>query len=274
LSNLLERAVMNMTHTNKKIIWAIDPFEETIKSRAQLITALKHISNEQEAVVEPVHVLKLSLENEEDSEIAQSQLSEYKYGAERATQEVLKDIRGLQFLPPRILMVEDSSPAGMTKALVDYATATHSLLIVVGTHARHGLPRLFLGSFAETLLLHSQQMPVITVGPECLSRTQQNQILFATDFKEGSAQAYQRVLNFAKNLKAEITLFHVIPHGIEPILQSGMYLLSGGWVSPPDYPSEKEDLRRKKWCVEILPHWQHLSTGGPALSLPGLGIEV
>jgi nucleotide-binding universal stress UspA family protein len=38
-------------------------------------------------------------------------------------------------------------------------------LIVIGTHGRHGLPRLFLGSVAEKVVRMSK-VPVLTVGPD------------------------------------------------------------------------------------------------------------
>ena len=54
-------------------------------------------------------------------------------------------------------------------------------------------------------------------------------------------------------MSAEMTLFHVIPHSIEPVLQSGTYLLSGGWVVPPEAVSEKRIRPRKladRWVSE------------------------
>jgi nucleotide-binding universal stress UspA family protein len=233
----------------KKIIWAIDPFEKPLKSRSQLISTLGRISKEQKAVVEPVHILDFSLETKSSFKRSQFQYNQYREGAKKATEAALKGIQGIQFLPARILMVEDSTPKETVQILVDYATQTQALLFVVGTHARRGLPRLFLGSFSETLLMHSH-IPVITISPDCLINAGQNQILFATDFSKVSSLAFQKVITFSKNSNADLTLFHVIPHPIEPLVQSGTYLISGGLVSTPDFMKKNEETTRKladKW---------------------------
>jgi nucleotide-binding universal stress UspA family protein len=46
--------------------------------------------------------------------------------------------------------------------IVDHADRTHSDLIVIGTHGRHGLPHALLGSVAEKVVQHAH-CPVLTV---------------------------------------------------------------------------------------------------------------
>jgi nucleotide-binding universal stress UspA family protein len=46
--------------------------------------------------------------------------------------------------------------------IVDHADRTHSDLIVLGTHGRHGLPHALLGSVAEKVVQHAH-CPVLTV---------------------------------------------------------------------------------------------------------------
>lgn len=48
--------------------------------------------------------------------------------------------------------------------ILSLATETGADLIVVGTHGRHGLPRLLLGSVADKVI-RSSPIPVITVPP-------------------------------------------------------------------------------------------------------------
>jgi nucleotide-binding universal stress UspA family protein len=46
--------------------------------------------------------------------------------------------------------------------IVDHADRTHSDLIILGTHGRHGLPHALLGSVAEKVVQHAH-CPVLTV---------------------------------------------------------------------------------------------------------------
>ena len=249
----------------KNIIWGIDPFEESLPSRSQLISVLQRLAEEENAFIEPVYVLNLAFDEAQAPEMDRTQLVQYREAAEKAANECVKEIRSKHFLPARVLAVDDSSAVSLVQTLVNYASSKKALFIGVSTHARHGLSRLFLGSFVETLLLHSY-LPVITVSPECLKNVQQNQILFATDFSESSAEAYKNILSFAKTLNAEIVLLHILPRRMEPILQAGAYLFSGSWVSTPEYLTEEEGSRRQmadRWAekaqmrgVKIKIHFQ------------------
>ncbi len=86
-------------------------------------------------------------------------------------------------------------------------------LVVMGTHGRSGLERLFLGSVAEKLI---RRLPcsVLTLSheeghtweaPGLVTR-----ILCATDFSDTSAEALAFALTLAEKNQAAITLLHVI----------------------------------------------------------------
>jgi nucleotide-binding universal stress UspA family protein len=89
-------------------------------------------------------------------------------------------------------------------------------LVVIGTHGRRGLDRLFLGSVAEQIL-RCAECPVVTVGPGCTGRSgvenirQPRPILFATDFKGASLQALPYAVTFARERGVKLVLLHVIP---------------------------------------------------------------
>jgi nucleotide-binding universal stress UspA family protein len=248
---------MNSTHTSRsKIIWAIDPFEEPLKSKSQLLSTLVQVSQKQEALVEPVYVLNLAVGlNAEPRPLSTlSHLSQYKHGAEKAVHAMIQGIEGVEFLAPHVLLAEDSSPAELAQQLAAYAKTTHARCILVGTHARHGLPRVLLGSFTETLIL-SSDLPVITIGPACLhaASAAPKQILFATDLEDNADEVYLKLRNFAKASDLEITLYYSVPPRLEPVFQSMTYLISGGWVSVPESLTEEEQLKRKKaekWAEE------------------------
>ncbi len=88
-------------------------------------------------------------------------------------------------------------------------------LIVLGTHGRGLLGQIFLGSVAEQVLRHAP-CPVLTVGPDVLTglldRENLAHVLFATDFSEGSLQAFPYAVSLAEESDAELTLLHVMGH--------------------------------------------------------------
>ncbi len=86
-------------------------------------------------------------------------------------------------------------------------------LIVMGTHGRTGLTRVFLGSAAEEIF-RKTFVPVLTVGPHVsrntVRRLAMKEILFATDFSAESLAALPFAVSLAQEHLSNLTLLHVI----------------------------------------------------------------
>ena len=84
-------------------------------------------------------------------------------------------------------------------------------LIVLGTHARQGLKKLALGSFAEGVFRHAD-VPVLVIGPKAAATAPPqapHKVLFATDFERESIEALPLAAAFAKQLRASLVLLNV-----------------------------------------------------------------
>jgi nucleotide-binding universal stress UspA family protein len=91
-------------------------------------------------------------------------------------------------------------------------------LIVMGTHGRHGLDHLLLGSVTEKVL-RKARCPVLTVRKpahefvapaDSLEPVHLRKILFGVDFSTYSERALLYALSLAEEYKAELTLLHVM----------------------------------------------------------------
>jgi nucleotide-binding universal stress UspA family protein len=86
-------------------------------------------------------------------------------------------------------------------------------LLVVGSHGRTGLGKLFIGSVAETIFRRAD-CPVLSVGPNVSSKpgggVRFQHILFATDFSEDSLAALPYAVSLAEEDQAQLTLLHVV----------------------------------------------------------------
>jgi nucleotide-binding universal stress UspA family protein len=91
-------------------------------------------------------------------------------------------------------------------------------LIVLGTHGRHGLKKLVLGSIAEQVF-RLARCPVLTVGPQAINEGIVNArfgtILFATDFSFGSQDALPYAVSLARTNSARLILLHVVTSNME-----------------------------------------------------------
>ena len=87
-------------------------------------------------------------------------------------------------------------------------------LVVLGTHGRKGLSKIFTGSVAEQIF-RKATCPVLTVGPGSgavpASGWKPSRILLATDFSGGSVHALPYTLTLAQDCEAELILFHAAP---------------------------------------------------------------
>lgn len=87
-------------------------------------------------------------------------------------------------------------------------------IAVLGTHGRHGIKKLTLGSVAERIFRQAP-CPVWTVGPGAMQKPFEfeslKRILFATDYSTSSLHALPYALSLAEENEASIILLHLIP---------------------------------------------------------------
>ena len=235
-----KRQIQSQTQ-KQRIVWAIDPFEEKNEAQPHMISFLRKLASGG-ATIEPVYVLNPD-EYDLNIQFNAPWLKELRPTVEKVVDHYVKDLKIEGLLPPQVVIEKRPSMSRGVQALVSYAKKSRADTIVTGTHARNGLPRFFLGSFAETLLLEST-LPVLIVGPHAAS-PKIERILFATDLGKNGHFLFKHVIALAKSHRAGITLFHAIPHPFEPALQSGIYLLGGGFIAIPDFVSRQEAEKRK-----------------------------
>jgi nucleotide-binding universal stress UspA family protein len=116
-------------------------------------------------------------------------------------------------------------------------------LVVIGTHARHGLEKFVLGSVAEQIFREARGL-VLTVGPHSQpdapleSKDGTRSFLFPTDFSEASSRALPHAISFANHFEARLVLLHVAP--VMPISESFSWS-----KAPDDIAGMREEARQK-----------------------------
>jgi nucleotide-binding universal stress UspA family protein len=93
----------------------------------------------------------------------------------------------------------------------EIASAVHEQqadMVVMGTHGRGLVGRWLIGSVAQSLL-RKIDVPILTVC-HATRPLSFKQILFATDFSEGSAKGLDFAMDLAKTLNAGVVVTHVV----------------------------------------------------------------
>src|SRR5215475_6578486 len=94
-------------------------------------------------------------------------------------------------------------------------------LLVVGTHGRHGIAKLFLGSIAEQIVRQAD-CPVLTLGPHTDGRpwfgtsSMRRTFLFATDFGHASLHGLPQAIAAANQFGAKLAFLSIQPYRHTP----------------------------------------------------------
>lgn len=132
--------------------------------------------------------------------------------------------------------------------IVRFAREVRADLVVMSTHGRTGLKRLFLGSNAERVVQHSSS-PVLVVRRGKGQLTDDGQpfriqtILVPTDFSVSSKEGLEYAVTFGRHFGARVILFHSFT--IPEVLGADPYATGYVQVSPEEARATAEKQMRE-----------------------------
>lgn len=145
-------------------------------------------------------------------------------------------------------------------AIAEVARAEAADLIVVGTHGRTGLRRLFLGSVAERVVREAS-CAVLTV-PEGAPRPGQGRILAPIDFSDFAEPVIQHAMALASLYGTGLDLLHVIQdvavptaYGLEPVVLTSPEIVDRLDASLRQFAADAtEGLPESAASVDVVTH--------------------
>jgi len=192
------------------IIWAIDPFEKETKPDRSLVRQLMTWAELSGLDIQPVYVLSLPLE-ESGAFLEGAGSSSFLTAAEKSSEAYLRDLEVKGTRPVKIIFTESPSRKKCVTALLEFADQVSPPCIVISSHGRSGVPRLFLGSFAENLVLRSKYPAFfLTHWKAAAPQHPAPRVVFATDFSEYSHKAFLSFLAEAKRFHFDLTVLHSV----------------------------------------------------------------
>ncbi len=248
------------------IIWAIDPYEKDVVPEASLIAQITSWSESTGSPLQPVYLLSKAPEQPGAKSFDPNLLAEQK-----KADEYLKKMGVRGAASTKLISLPAASRADEIKALLEYAEGTHPSCILISSHGRSGLGRLFFGSFAEALLLQST-LPIFFLD-HAEPRSQKlafQKVLFATDFSERSKLIFMKFLRHVKAQSLKLVLFHAVSLPATALLASQDTQV----VISPDYFTEQEE-----WAKEEGSNWERIAESfgikvDLAISSNGIGADI
>lgn len=222
----------------KRIILAIDALADNSKIETHCLETIQALTRNSPAEVEPVYVLSPQ-RGIMPFAAMYPPLQFYAKDAMQALAERLKLIPSPKLMPLKILDQAVASTVGAVTEMSRYASETKTDLIVAGTHCRKGLSRFFLGSFSETLMLHSRT-PLLLVSAHTASSAKFKSVFFPTDFGKTSDRVFPRVIALSKSMGAKLTLYH---RGFKPLLPVTAITSPADLIAPTEV---EKDIAEKR----------------------------
>lgn len=195
-----------ITSSIRRIVWAIDALGGLDLLQTNIPKVIQTLATVARAEVTPIYVLG-PLAVLGGSRMSRDEFRVLERKAQQAMDRELARVVFPGMRSPMVFVERVFKIRECARALSRIAEGERADLIVAGTHARTGVKRAILGSFAEALLLDSR-IPVLAMQPRVRVIDKVSQILFPTDFAEHAERIFDEVIALANELKAEITVLH------------------------------------------------------------------
>ncbi|MCX5739145.1 MAG: universal stress protein [Proteobacteria bacterium] len=189
-----------------KVLWAFNPFDVNRKLQQVARTTLKAIAGARDQL-EAVYVaspVEIELATAFDVPV-EIRFASY---PKRLAEEALRKL-GFKQMRATVLTQNSLSLTSSVRALAMHAAREKADLTLVASHARNGVSRLFLGSFAETLVhLSKTDLLVFQESTHAAKRAPRN-LLFAHDLSREGDRGFEKALTYAKRWKCALHVIHV-----------------------------------------------------------------
>lgn len=231
-----------------KIRWAFDPFSDHEDTWQRAVEVLSLISNQSIVEITPTYVIGSEI-TDWVANAYPNQGSDIVSAVQKLSASFLKKIDQKHlFKEAEIIHSSAISKRTDAKTLVDSLEGYD--LLVLNTHARKGLKRLFMGSFAENVLLKSK-IPMIFVSPHTTKIQKLDHFFFPTDLSDSSKGVFQTLIENNFGLAKKISLYSRISHPSSAFLTSASALFGGPAISLEQHLGHFSNEYEKK-----MKHWK------------------
>lgn len=239
-----------------KIFWAFDPYAEMKETWIKTARLLKKLKKETNAEVQPVYFFGHELMAGLPDASTFSQIDALKPILEKVMASHLKELGIADFQPPRVVPTAGYSQRQDIDSMSHYLNEKGCGLLVLNTHARKGLKRLYLGSFAENALL-KVEVPTLFISPHTEKAENFEKVFYPTDFSDQSFRFFKRFLEEPVFPGKKIVFYSKVISPMNTVVEAASHGLGGGWVSIEHLLKDIAGQRTKdseKWLLEAKKH--------------------
>lgn len=194
-----------------RIFWAFDPFDESNAAQKASLAILKWISKPSDSVT-AVHVsspVQVDFAPLVGAPMVTGYQAYPKAEAEAKIKSLKSSVLKMNGLKTEVIESPTASLTGSVRAFAESVSKRRGDLVLVATHARKGMPRFVLGSFAETLIHFSKTDMLLYQPGVSVSGARPRRMVYAHDFTRSGDMGFRRALDYARHWGAHLDIVHI-----------------------------------------------------------------
>jgi len=189
-----------------KLVWAFNPFDANRKLQQRAVAIARSLVGPRDSL-EALYVaspMEVQLATAFDVPV------EKRY-SEHPRQLVERGLRklGLGKAKATVLSEDAVSLSPAVRAFAAHAAKQGADLTLIASHARTGVPRVFIGSFAETLVHLSKTDLLVFRETTRIWTDAPKNLLYAHDLSRQGARGFEKAIAWAKRWKCALHVLHV-----------------------------------------------------------------
>lgn len=189
-----------------KIAWALDAADLSHINRPAVSYFLESLRKRSDVEVQPIYLYRPS-PLERSTDFSDVRVEEIIANYDDTIRQSLERAQIQDLLEPKVLVDLAPETNQPFEALTTYLEKGEFGLILLCSHARTGIARILLGSFAERFFEYSP-VPMIILNPKMDHPVELERVLYPVDRMESSLEGFRRVLQLAEQLQLDVLLFH------------------------------------------------------------------
>ena len=193
-----------MTSARMRIAWAFNPFDDNRRLQKNAVALLDAVRGGDG----PLEVVYVASPAEAQLATAFDVPAAERFSAhpKRLIEAALREL-GVARATVTVLPQRSASLTAGVRALAAHLAQRKPALTLIASHARQGLPRLMLGSFAESFV-HVSKTDLLVFNAHSRVRAPQA-LLFAHDLSAAADQGLRAAIGYAKRWRCALHVIHV-----------------------------------------------------------------
>lgn len=190
-----------------KIFWAFDPFQENKNLNLLGKKIIEKLFDPQKDSINAVYIASKA-EAELTTAFNVTEEERYSTYPKNIILEQLSKL-DMNYMNAEVIPSSKIALSATIKEFVKFNSEHKTDLLVIASNSKTLLPRLIFGSFCETLI-HSAECDLLVYHQETkIDLEATKKILYAHDFTEKGDAGLKRVIEYARNWSANLTIVHI-----------------------------------------------------------------